>query len=113
MLGSQLFRGLEPLRIERNKYFSGFADQHRRSAHWLQPNPPRSSVRHVLSAGSAAIQSLSVEFHFYKSEFSNCRIPSDVAAVYDSGYQKFSICPGAASEPDDRTRNHQGLEDQR
>src|SRR3984957_5782523 len=89
VLRGKLFRGLESLCAQRDKYLSGLADQHGRCVDGLQSNPARSSVRDVLSAGSAEIQSVSGEFHFHESEFSNSRIPSDVAAIYDPGTRNF------------------------
>jgi hypothetical protein len=55
VLRRKLFRGSESLRAQRDKYFSGSADQHRRSTHRMQPDATGSSVCDVLSARSAAI----------------------------------------------------------
>src|ERR1700733_13610320 len=101
MLRGKLFRGFESLRAQRNKYFPGLVDQHGRRVNGLHSNATRSSIRDVLSARSAAIQSLPGALNFYKSDFSHYRISSDVTSFYDSSYQEFSVRARAAGQPDD------------
>src|SRR5579862_6464465 len=101
VLWGKLFRGFESLRAQRDKYFPGITDQHGRGIDRLHSSPARSSFRDVLSAGSAAIQSVSDKFYFHKSEFSNRRISPDITAIYDSSYQEFPVRARSAGQPDD------------